>query len=147
LLTVASLTGIGNLLEGEGILVDQLILPFAINDQKLTITDGLLRGSQLGLTVKGAIDLEEDTLDLAGTIIPVYTLNRLIGQVPIIGQILTGSEGRGAFAATYQIKGPRSRPKVYVNPLSILTPGLVRDLFNGVSGLKVDDPNGRETEN
>ncbi|MGI9492096.1 MAG: AsmA-like C-terminal domain-containing protein [Geminicoccaceae bacterium] len=132
LLTVASFTGIGNLLEGEGIQTDELILPFSIQDRKLSLTDGLLRGSQLGLTTKGTIDLEREVVDLSGTIIPVYGLNRLIGLVPVIGRILTGVEGRGAFAATYQIDGPHTGPKVYVNPLSILTPGLVRDFFGGL---------------
>ena len=129
LLTVASLTGIGNLLEGEGIQVDHLILPFSMQDQKLRLTDGLLRGSQLGLTTKGSIDLEAKSIDLAGTVIPVYSINRLIGQVPIIGRILTGTDGRGAFAATYRIQGPNSRPSVYVNPLSMLAPGLLRDIY------------------
>lgn len=146
LLTVASFTGIGNLLEGEGIQVDELILPFTMEDQKLTLTDGLLRGSQIGLTTKGTIDLEEETIDLAGTIIPVYSLNRLIGQVPIIGRILTGSDGRGAFAATYQIEGPTSQPKVYVNPLSILTPGLLRDFFGGLANGTLTPPEPRETD-
>lgn len=129
LLTVASLTGIGNLLEGEGIQFDNMILPFAVEDQVIDLKDGLLRGSQIGLTTKGAIDLKAETLDLAGTIIPVYSINRLIGQVPIIGRILTGSDGRGAFAATYRINGPRNQPTFYVNPLSILAPGLIRDFF------------------
>ncbi|MEM7045606.1 MAG: AsmA-like C-terminal domain-containing protein, partial [Pseudomonadota bacterium] len=114
MLTLASLTGIGNLLEGDGIQVDHLILPFALADRKLSFADGLMRGSQLGLTVKGDVDLDKKALDLAGTIIPVYGLNRLIGQVPIIGRILTGVDGRGAFAATYSIKGPRDNPEVYV---------------------------------
>lgn len=132
LLTVASLTGIGNLLGGEGIQVDHLILPFSMQDQKLNLADGLLRGSQLGLTTKGTIDLEAKAINLAGTVIPVYSINRLIGQVPIIGRILTGTDGRGAFAATYRIQGPHSRPTVYVNPLSMLAPGLLRDIFGGL---------------
>ncbi len=146
LLTVASLTGIGNLLEGEGIQVDNLILPFTMENQKLTLTDGLLRGSQLGLTTMGTIDFRSDALDLAGTIIPVYSLNRLLGQVPVIGRILTGSDGRGAFAATYQIDGPRSNPSVFVNPLSILAPGLLRDLFGGIVSGTLPPPELRETD-
>ena len=146
LLTVASFTGIGNLLEGEGIETDELVLPFSMQDRKLTIADGLLRGSELGLTTKGTIDLEQEVIDLSGTIIPVYSLNRLIGQVPIIGRILTGIEGRGAFAATYEINGPRSQPTVYVNPLSILTPGLIRDFFGGLIEGTLTPPEPRETD-
>ena len=145
LLTVASFTGIGNLLEGEGIQTDKLILPFSIENRKLTLTDGLLRGSQLGLTTKGTVDLDQEVIDLSGTIIPVYTLNRLIGQVPIIGRILTGVEGRGAFAATYRIDGPQNGPRVYVNPLSILTPGLVRDFFGGLINGTLTPPEPPET--
>jgi len=146
LLTVASFTGIGNLLEGQGIQTDELILPFSFQDKKLTLTDGLLRGSELGLTTKGTIDLEKEIIGLSGTIIPVYSLNRLIGQVPIIGRILTGTEGRGAFAATYRIDGPQSRPTVYVNPLSIITPGLVRDFFGGLINGTLTPPEPRETD-
>ena len=146
MLTLASLTGIGNLFEGEGIRIDHLLMPFALADRKLTIADGLMRGSQLGLTLKGDLDLEGDTIDVAGTIIPVYSLNRLIGQVPIIGRILTGVDGRGAFAATYSIEGPRSNPTVYVNPLSILTPGLIRDLIGGLINGTLEPPDVRETD-
>lgn len=146
MLTLASLTGIGNLLGGEGIQVDHLILPFTLDDGTLAFADGLLRGSQLGLTVKGDVGLEAETLDLAGTIIPVYTLNRLIGQVPILGRLLTGTDGRGAFAGTYSIKGPHDNPTVYVNPLSILTPGLIRDLFGGLINGTLEPPDIRETD-
>ena len=146
MLTLASLTGIGNLLDGEGIQMDHLLLPFVLDDQRLSFTDGLLRGSQIGLTLKGDVELEGETLDLAGTIIPVYSLNRLIGQVPIIGRILTGVDGRGAFAATYSIEGPRADPAVYVNPLSLLTPGLIRDLFSGLINGTLEPPDLRETD-
>lgn len=146
MLTLASLTGIGNLLGGEGIQLDHMIMPFALDNRKLTFTDGLLRGSQLGLTLKGDVDLDTENLDLAGTIIPVYTLNRLIGQVPIIGRILTGVDGRGAFAATYSIEGPHENPTVYVNPLAILTPGLLRDLVGGLLNGTLEPPDIRETD-
>ncbi|MGI9490683.1 MAG: AsmA-like C-terminal domain-containing protein [Geminicoccaceae bacterium] len=146
MLTLASLTGIGNLLGGEGIQMDHLILPFTLDDQRLTFSDGLLRGSQLGLTLKGDVDLEIETLDLAGTIIPVYSLNRLIGQVPIIGRILTGVDGRGAFAATFSIEGSHKNPTVYVNPLAILTPGLIRDFFGGLFNGTLEPPDIRGTD-
>jgi len=147
MLTLASFSGIGNVLEGEGIEVDRLNLPFTMDDHDVTIADGLMRGSQLGLTVKGGVGLENETLDLAGTIIPIYSLNRLIGKVPIIGQILTGADGHGAFAATYSLKGARRDPTVYVNPLSLLTPGLLRDLVGGLINGTLEPPDIREDKN
>lgn len=146
MLSLASPTGIANLLGGEGMQVDHLILPFTVDDRTLAFTDGLLRGSQIGLTVKGEVGLAEEDFNLAGTIIPVYSLNRLIGQVPVIGRILTGVDGRGAFAATYSITGPQDDPTVYVNPLSMLTPGLVRDFVGGLLNGSGEPADVRETD-
>ena len=146
LLTLASLNGIGNLLGGTGIQMDHVLLPFTYEDRTLTLSDGLLRGSELGLTIKGDVTLNDERMDLEGTIIPIYTLNRLLGQVPVLGRILTGADGRGAFAATYTIEGPKDDPTVFVNPLAILTPGLIRDFFGGLISGTLEAPEVRETD-
>ena len=57
-----------------------------------------------------------------------------MGNIPIIGTILTGTEeGSGIFAATYKMKGSLENPEVKVNPLSALAPGIFRNLF-GIFG-------------
>jgi uncharacterized protein YhdP len=132
LLTVASLTGIVNLLGGEGIAFEQLEAPFVVRDGLLQLDKGRVFGSQLGLTFQGRLDLAADTMDLDGTIVPLYGVNRTIAQIPIIGQLLRGSKGEGAFAATYSMRGPVSEPKISVNPLSALVPGFLRELFSGL---------------
>jgi AsmA-like C-terminal region/Protein of unknown function len=140
LLTVASLTGIGNLLGGEGIYFDRLELPFILRDDLLSIDQGRMSGSQLGLTVKGNVDLARDQFDLQGTVVPVYGLNRIIGKIPLVGPFLSGSEGEGAFAATYSLTGPLSEPQIRVNPLAVLAPGFLRDLFSGISEGALEPP-------
>ncbi|MGH6944607.1 MAG: AsmA-like C-terminal domain-containing protein, partial [Geminicoccaceae bacterium] len=132
LLTLASLTGIGNLLGGEGIFFDRLELPFTLQDRVITIDEGRMSGSQLGLTAEGRIELDPARLELDGTIVPVYTLNKVIGNIPLLGPFLTGSEGEGAFAATYSMKGDPGEPEITVNPLSVLAPGFLRELFSGL---------------
>ena len=132
LLTVASLTGIVNLLGGEGIAFEQLEAPFVVRDGLLQFDKGRVFGSQLGLTFQGRLELAADTMDLDGTIVPLYGVNRTIAQIPIIGQLLRGSKGEGAFAATYSMRGPVSEPKISVNPLSALAPGFLRELFSGL---------------
>ncbi len=37
--------------------------------------------------------------------------------------------GEGLFGFNYKLRGTAGEPKVSVNPLSILTPGMFRDLF------------------
>jgi uncharacterized protein YhdP len=132
LLTVASLTGIVNLLGGQGIAFEQLEAPFVVRDGVLQLGKGRMYGSQLGLTFQGRLDLTASRMDLEGTIVPLYGVNWTIGQIPIIGQLFRGSEGEGAFAATYSMRGPVADPAISVNPLSALAPGFLRELFSGL---------------
>ena len=140
LLTVASLQGIGNLLSGQGIAFQRLEAPFTLRNELLQLGRGRLSGSQLGLTFEGWINLDDDTLDLGGTIVPVYGVNRTIGQIPIIGRLLRGREGVGAFAFTYGMRGPVGNPTIWVNPLSALAPGFLRELFSGLRAGTLEPP-------
>jgi hypothetical protein len=49
--------------------------------------------------------------------------------VPLLGQLLTGPKGEGILGFTYAVQGPMSAPQVLVNPLSMIAPGILRDLF------------------
>jgi uncharacterized protein YhdP len=140
LLTLASLTGIGNLLGGEGIFFDRLDLPFQLRDRSLILDRGRMSGSQLGLTMNGDIKLETTELNLEGTIVPVYTVNRILGNIPLVGPFLAGEEGEGAFAATYWVQGELSNPQITVNPLAVLAPGFLRDLFTGIMEGNLEPP-------
>ncbi len=147
LLTVASLTGIGNLLAGEGIFFDRFEMPFTYRDQMLSVDRVRLSGSQLGLTSKGTIDLGRDQLDLSGTIVPIYGLNWAIGKIPVLGDFLRGREGEGAFALTYSVSGDLEDPRILVNPLSVLAPGMIRELFSGILEGTAEPPQMREDRN
>jgi hypothetical protein len=68
-------------------------------------------------------------MDISGTLVPVYTLNRIVGAIPLVGDLLTGGEGQGLFAATYAMRGALGEPQTSVNPLSVLAPGFIRNLF------------------
>ena len=129
-LTLASLTGIANRLAGEGIDVSDIEVPFAISGETIAIEDAIARGPALGLTLRGTVDRKADTLALGGTIVPAYGINTFIGNVPLIGRLLTSREGEGVFGITYQVTGPVADPQVSVNPLSALAPGILRRLFD-----------------
>ncbi|MEA1938970.1 MAG: AsmA-like C-terminal domain-containing protein, partial [Pseudomonadota bacterium] len=111
-------------------------LTFETMETRATWRDGLLSfqsgqasGAALGLTFAGTVDLNADTMDMEGTIVPVQSVNRVFGAIPVFGEILTGGEGEGMFAATYTIQGAADDPKISVDPLSALAPGMLRDLF------------------
>ncbi|MBO6541941.1 MAG: AsmA-like C-terminal domain-containing protein [Alphaproteobacteria bacterium] len=129
LLTVGSLTGFADTLQGEGIRFVKLDMPFTMTSERFHVHDARMSGPAFGLTVKGQIDLKDGIMDLNGTVVPAYTINSILGNVPILGDIIVGREGEGIFAATYAMRGPTSAPTTTVNPLAALAPGFLRRLF------------------
>ena len=130
LLTVASLTGIVDSLRGEGISFTELTAPFSFIDDVILLTDTKDYGAALGLTADGTLNLRKGQMDLTGTIVPSYTLNSLVEKVPLIGTVITGGKGQGIFATRYSMRGPMGDPVINLNPLSMLTPGFTRNIFN-----------------
>ena len=92
-------------------------------------------GSELGITASGTVDFAKDAIDINGTIVPAYTINSLLGKIPVIGTIFSGEKGGGIFAASYKVSGPVEKPVMSVNPLSALAPGFLRNLLDGGEGL------------
>lgn len=130
ILSLASLTGFFDALVGNGIHFKELSIPFTLHNDVLALEKGKTFGSAIGMTVDGTITFPKKTMDLQGTVVPSYTLNSVLGKVPLFGDMLIGGEGQGIFAARYSIKGLEKDANVSVNPLSILTPGFLRGLFD-----------------
>ncbi len=126
LLQLVSLTGPINLLFKEGLGFEILKGQFTYGQDRLALADATTYGESLGLTADGWIDFHDDTLSLTGTILPAYTINRLLGKLPIIGNLLAHEEGIIGF--TYTAKGPLDDIDTRVNPLSVLVPGILKSL-------------------
>ncbi len=129
LLNALSVTGMIELLRGQGLGFAQLQSEFTADGDEITLGDLRTAGGALGLTLSGRIDLAADTLDVQGTIVPFYGLNRIVGMIPVVGDLLSGGAGQGVFAATYALSGAIDEPAVSVNPLAALAPGFLRNLL------------------
>jgi hypothetical protein len=131
LLNAASPTGFAELVEGRSISFAKLTGEFRWEEalKKIWFKNVRTSGSALGLTMEGLVDVGADHAELQGTIVPVYGLNRLLGIIPLLGDIVTGGEGQGVFSATYRIEGKLNDPSISVNPLAVLAPGFLRNLF------------------
>ncbi|MGO1080123.1 YhdP family protein [Inquilinus sp. CA228] len=131
LLAATSPSGLQDLFGTSGLTFNRLDADFtyAAAQRRITLKQGRGAGGDLGLGFDGLIDLRAETIDLAGTIVPIYHINSVISSIPLIGDILTGGEGGGLFAFTYTIRGSFADPSVSVNPLSVLAPGFLRRLF------------------
>ncbi len=121
LLSAVSVVGLLEQLWGEGIAFQSGEAKFVLQPQAVEITEASAIGASLGVTLSGLYATKTKQLALRGMISPVYLLNG-------IGAALT-RRGEGLFGFDYEISGRSDAPRVSVNPLSILTPGMFRDLF------------------
>ncbi len=95
---------------------------------RMSVRDGVLRGPIIGATVEGNIDYIRDQVAMRGTLVPLYGLNNMFGQIPIVGLFLGGSN-EGMFGITYEVSGGTSNPRTMVNPISAIAPGVLRKFF------------------
>jgi Protein of unknown function/AsmA-like C-terminal region len=128
-LQVASLTGIVDILSRKGLVFEAFEGQFAYNDGRLVFGKSSAYGSSIGVTGDGVFDLGKNTVSASGTVVPAYSLNRVLGNIPLLGSLITGGKNEGLFAATYRVDGSIEEPKIDVNPLSALAPGFLRNLF------------------
>lgn len=126
LLSVASFSGIAALLSGEGIPFTNIKGDFTIADDKLEVKALRAYGGAIGIRTDGVYDFAGGTLDLSGTLVPAYTINNLLGNIPVLGPALVGE---GVFGVNFRVAGPVSDIKITVNPLGIVAPGFFRRLF------------------
>ncbi len=130
LVSIMALTGILESLEGDGLAFNSLEVPFTLSKGVLDLKDAKATGLSLGYTATGRIYTYAQIIDLKGTVVPAYALNAALGAIPVLGTLFTGvEEGGGVFAATYTMTGKLESPKVSMNPLTVLAPGIFRKLF------------------
>jgi hypothetical protein len=127
ILTLGSLTGIADVLQGKGISFKRLRTKFTRTDEMVKIDDFRMFGASIGVTTDGVYNRKTEEIEFQGKIIPAYTANTLLGKIPILGDIIIGDEGVFAFA--YDVKGKMDDPQVFVNPLSVLAPGFLQEIF------------------
>ena len=121
LLDAISVVGLLNQLDGPGIHFTTLDGQFRLTPRRLQILQAAAVGPSIGISADGIYDFVSKDLDMRGVISPVYFLNG-------IGSIFT-RRGEGLFGFNYRVTGAVENPRVGVNPLSILTPGMFRRIF------------------
>jgi hypothetical protein len=95
----------------------------------LNVADGLVRGSSIGATFQGTVFDRSGNMLVTGTFMPAYGLNRLFGEIPLLGLVLGNGRDRGLIGITFRLHGKASDPQVSMNPLSIIAPGIFRQIF------------------
>lgn len=136
ILAAGSLEGLASLFSGQGIDFEQLEVDYAFGDGLLEMREGRVAGPSLGLTWTGIVDTSAERLNLSGTILPSYGLNSVLGNLPVVGELLTSRRGEGIVGVTFTVDGSFDATRVSANPLSALAPGVFRRMFEGTSALR-----------
>ena len=125
LLTLASLQGIADLVSGEGIGFDDFEMNFKNQKNVMTINEIYAIGPAISILMDGYVE-KNKLISLRGTLVPATTINKFIGSIPILGEILVGSKtGEGVFGVSFKIKGPPKNLETNVNPIKTLTPRFI----------------------
>lgn len=104
-------------------------IDFVRTSDRVEVTDAVLAGDTVGGTMRGFIYTDQRRYDLTGTYVPLFGLNNIFQQLPILGPLLGGRDGEGLVGVTFAVRGPLDQPQFLVNPLSILAPGIFREMF------------------
>ncbi len=131
LFSAGSLIGFGNLMQGGGIEVDRLRVPFSANNGVLAIHDARATGPAIGISAEGYIDRPKNEIAVKGTLVPLFGINSVLGYIPLLGDLLISKPGEGIIGLVYSVSGDADEPKVSINPLSMVTPGILRRIFEG----------------
>lgn len=121
LLDAVSIVGLIDQLEGPGIYFSEVDARFRLTPSQVILQRSSATGPSMGISMDGYFNLGTRQLDMQGVVSPIYVLNS-------IGSFLT-RKGEGLIGFNFTLGGPASRPRVAVNPLSVFTPGMFREIF------------------
>ncbi len=120
----------------------RLKVNFNREGSRLDLRDATMYGPEIGLSVDGWLDYSHDRVAMNGTFVPVFALNNLFAQIPVLGAFLGGKSNEGLLAITFRISGTTSSPTLSINPLSAVTPGFLRNIFGGIVDTPLPAPPG-----
>ena len=113
----------------ERIEFDSLRAPFSVGHGQFVLQDARIDGPMMRATMSGRVDFRTRKVHVVGTFTPLAALNRILSEVPLLGDIMTGPKREGMFAWNYALQGGLENPQIVVNPVSGVAPGFTREFF------------------
>ena len=129
ILSLSSLDGIMRTLTGQGVSFSNTVGHLEWGNDKVTLKDIHASGSSIALTLDGTINLLTDNIAIEGELYPINSLNVMLANIPLVGQVLGGGKSRGVFATAFNLTGKRQNPVISANPLSTIAPQSVKELY------------------
>ncbi|MBO0765032.1 MAG: AsmA-like C-terminal domain-containing protein [Hyphomicrobiaceae bacterium] len=113
----------------EKVEFDVLNAPFSVGAGQFVLQDAHIDGPLVSATMSGRVDFKTRKVHIAGAFTPLAALNKILSDVPLVGDIVTGPKREGMFAWNYLLQGGLENPQIQVNPGSGLAPGFMREFF------------------
>ena len=129
ILSVLSVSGLYSLLEGDGTHFDIGHAEIEIIDGKQIIHSARATGNALAVDLVGVVNKNNSTLEVSGALLPIYGITKLLDNIPLVSEILTGVDNSGLLVTQFTISGSIDDPLNNVN-LSSVIPGVFRDAFS-----------------
>lgn len=121
LLNAMSVIGLLEQMAGDGIHFNAVEARFRLTPNRVTLFSSSAVGASMGISMDGYYYMQNGQMDLQGVVSPLYVVNA-------VGGLFT-RRGEGLIGFNYKLTGTAQQPRVSVNPLSALTPGMFRELF------------------
>jgi hypothetical protein len=118
----------------NGVAFSRLRAEFTRQNGQWRIREGVVKGPMIGGTIEGIIDYPGNQVRMSGTFVPMYGLNNMFGQLPVLGLFLGGGSNEGLIGVTYELVGTPGAPELRVNPISALLPGVTRKIMEFNTG-------------
>ena len=118
----------------SGVSFSALRAEFTRQSGVLAIRDGVVKGPMIGATIEGNIDTVANQVRMSGTFVPMYGLNNMFGQIPVLGLFLGNGNNEGLIGVTYEVVGTPGAPVLRVNPISAIFPGVTRKIMEFNTG-------------
>ena len=103
-------------------LIDTAMVDVVSEGDLLRLRRGSIESASLNFLFAGSYDRARDELDIYGIGSPLGIVDRLLRDLPIIGEVVRGPGGAGIVGAGFHITGSADDPQVESSPLDLLLP-------------------------
>src|SRR5690606_10901268 len=95
----------------------------------LAISDGGLRGPEIGSTFQRTPYDASGRLSVTGASMPAYAPYRRCAHIPSVGVPAGNGRARGPFGSAHQQARDAKAPQLTISPISAIAPGVFRNIF------------------
>lgn len=127
--SVLSLAGLYALVEGDGTGFKAGLAELETRGALVKIKALKATGDAVAVNMLGVYDRATKQVDVSGNLVPASQISRFVGEVPLIGNVLTGIDKSGIFTTQFRVTGRSDDMKTSINAASV-APGLLRDLLS-----------------